>query len=200
MPGEPLRLDACPGCDYALEGLPTVGACPECGRAYDQQTVVLRGWGCGQRADLASGSPWAAAGWVTWYAVMVVGCWHSYRNGNVAWAICNAALLAFGLGIGLWRRWTRSSTHAVQVHLSAAGCGQLHVDHGRRPPALTPWAQIDRFVVTPHTDDTLRIKFTRAVPWWNVTAAPVDARVRCTLEQAEALKLRLDSWKWPAQG
>src|SRR5712672_2511371 len=42
-----LPLEACPDCDYALAGLPAEGVCPECGRAYDQDTVVLYGRGGG---------------------------------------------------------------------------------------------------------------------------------------------------------
>ena len=39
-----LRLEVCPGCAYLLAGLPAEGACPECGRVYDRQSVVLYGW------------------------------------------------------------------------------------------------------------------------------------------------------------
>jgi hypothetical protein len=38
---DPFRLTFCPGCDYSLEGLPDEGVCPECGRPYDQQFIVL---------------------------------------------------------------------------------------------------------------------------------------------------------------
>jgi hypothetical protein len=39
---DPLRLTFCPRCDYALEGLPDAGVCPECGTPYDGSYVVLR--------------------------------------------------------------------------------------------------------------------------------------------------------------
>ena len=37
----PLRLRACPACDYALVALPPEGTCPECERDYDQRYIVL---------------------------------------------------------------------------------------------------------------------------------------------------------------
>ena len=34
----------CPGCGYALAGLPAVGTCPECGSKYDDAYLVLPAW------------------------------------------------------------------------------------------------------------------------------------------------------------
>src|SRR5205085_1891838 len=44
----PLRLSACPNCDYSLTTLPPEGVCPECGRPYDQQFIILAGRGRGR--------------------------------------------------------------------------------------------------------------------------------------------------------
>ena len=41
--GSFIRLPNCPQCDYALQGLPPAGRCPECGFEYDEQTFVLKG-------------------------------------------------------------------------------------------------------------------------------------------------------------
>jgi hypothetical protein len=38
-----LRLAFCPRCDYPLQGLPDTGICPECGRPYDNDFIILRG-------------------------------------------------------------------------------------------------------------------------------------------------------------
>jgi hypothetical protein len=37
------RVEFCPQCDYSLKGLPAKGTCPECGRGYDSEFIILRG-------------------------------------------------------------------------------------------------------------------------------------------------------------
>jgi hypothetical protein len=41
-PADPLRLRSCPQCEYALEGLPDEGVCPECGFRYDRSIIIVR--------------------------------------------------------------------------------------------------------------------------------------------------------------
>jgi hypothetical protein len=38
------NMSACPRCQYSLTGLPDAYACPECGFAYENDMVALRGW------------------------------------------------------------------------------------------------------------------------------------------------------------
>jgi len=39
---DPLRLRSCPQCEYALQGLPDEGVCPECGYRYDRSIIIVR--------------------------------------------------------------------------------------------------------------------------------------------------------------
>src|SRR4051812_21530161 len=90
----PLALMVCPACDYDLRAAPPVGICPECGRAYDQETVYLhgrpRGGNRGRRlmTDLLANFGWIAVYfglsmirrlsgwvWVPMIAVSLVWAW-----------------------------------------------------------------------------------------------------------------------------
>src|SRR5438045_7361553 len=71
----PLRLDLCPACGYALEGLPEEGRCPECGVEYRPGLIVLHGFGGGistGRARLA----WTTAAVYVVIAILMVTSWH----------------------------------------------------------------------------------------------------------------------------
>ena len=46
-----LRSAVCPKCGYDLNGLPSVGTCPECGRTYGGDEVCLYGFGAGRKAS-----------------------------------------------------------------------------------------------------------------------------------------------------
>src|SRR4051812_18501251 len=50
-------VDVCPGCGYSLEGLADEGVCPECGRSYDQRTLILYGAARGAHGDLSNAGP-----------------------------------------------------------------------------------------------------------------------------------------------
>jgi hypothetical protein len=50
-------VDICPDCGYSLIGSPVEGACPECGRRYDQRVLILHGSAVGTRATLENASP-----------------------------------------------------------------------------------------------------------------------------------------------
>src|SRR5688500_2560918 len=43
-PDDLLRLNACPACNYSLQGLNESGICPECGSAFDRAVVILHGY------------------------------------------------------------------------------------------------------------------------------------------------------------
>ena len=87
---DPLRLEHCPACGYALEGLAPEGVCPECGVAYDQTEVVLHGYGAGRRGDVATARPGVAVAVGASYVLVV--CWGftvGPATAGASWVICS---------------------------------------------------------------------------------------------------------------
>ncbi|MDB5294553.1 MAG: hypothetical protein JWO31_536 [Phycisphaerales bacterium] len=78
---DPLRLSQCPGCGYALTGLPDAGTCPECGAAYDRdREVVLFGHGTGTMGDPTNESDKAFAVRMLLGLINPVLFWLIYRS------------------------------------------------------------------------------------------------------------------------
>lgn len=136
---DPLRLDACPECGYALRGLPAEGTCFECGFDYDQGTIVLYGWPTGHRAYItlsgaetnivllaiatfACAALVVLAGWDAVSTIAIGGTW-------------------LGLLIVLVRRWARAKSPESppappQVRFSRYGFAQRQ---GFGPVKLQLW-------------------------------------------------------------
>ncbi len=120
---DPLRLTFCPACDYGLAGLPPTGVCPECGRAYDQAFVVLRGRpaGVGQgRLGPVGRRAWAVVGWVV-TAVVLVWFWRHVHDLFVP-ALC--VLIACSFMCQWMVRLSSPRPGQVLVWMSPAGMGQ----------------------------------------------------------------------------
>ena len=130
MPGageSQIRLEHCPQCGYSLEGLPSEGNCPECGRGYDQSIVVLYGWGCGEHANLGT-SRLSRQVWQFIWVGLFLGCFYfQFRLGGWYQNIWNMAFLGW-IAIGTIRFVAmRAENHfpgLVQVRLDASGCMQ----------------------------------------------------------------------------
>jgi hypothetical protein len=48
------RITSCPKCGYELRGLPTAGACPECGQAYHERMLFIPVRRSGERSGFAT--------------------------------------------------------------------------------------------------------------------------------------------------
>ena len=122
----PLRPEACPACGYLLQGLPPEGRCPECGRCYDQETIILYGWARGTHANALTSRGAVAVGMLM---LMSAGTLAAILNPASPGSM-KLAMLAFlgGLTVTvLWKRRTVAANQPglVQVHLSGTGCFQI---------------------------------------------------------------------------
>jgi hypothetical protein len=202
---DPLRLDRCPTCGYALEGLAPEGVCPECGVAYDQSEVVLHGYGAGRFLDVATARPRAA---VAMGAVSLAIAWWYFRDslrnglhpGDAFWP----AFLVLSLAWGLWKRSTSDMPGLVQVRLSSRGAVQINNPTAGPGKAakVTPWADIAEVRIRSAAPDRLRIKLVRRKTFVRGAPVLVDADVECGAAQGQALVERVRAWQTqaPASG
>jgi hypothetical protein len=192
---DPLRLEVCPSCGYSLEGLPGEGRCPECGRHYNQSVVVLHGWARGQHASVHT-APFRTAVWL-WVAqsAYVLQMFINPIPRSWWWAgPVLVAWVAFSAWI-FWRRRDSTLPGLVQVLLSAAGCAQLDDPTRNRRVPPTDWSQICRVELTPLAEGRYRFRALANRSRWNPASTPVDAEVKLSTHQAEALRQRVSAWR-----
>jgi len=191
---DPLRLSHCIECGYSLNGLPDAGACPECGRLYDQETVVLHGWARGSHANLANASPRIFLLICIPLLMFLVGQMLPMLVGRGSrWPLIIPLAI---IGLLLWRRWSSPLPTLLQVNLSGAGC--VEIDHVslRRARGLTPWTKLDRIDIEELDGDRHRLRVGKHANWFGLAPAlTVDAEVKCSPAQARALRDRIALWR-----
>jgi len=200
---DPLRLEKCPTCGYALEGLAPEGVCPECGTSYDQSQVVLHGYGGGRQFDVSTARPRAA---LAIGAVYVAMLWwwirDVLRNGlhdveDIIWPVFMVLFLAWAL----WKRSMSNMPGLVQVRLSPRGAVQVNnpVAGQGKPGTPTPWGDIVEVRIRSVGPETARIRLLRRKTFWRGAPVVVEADLQCDARQAHALVERVQAWQMSAQ-
>lgn len=141
-----LATGHCPNCGYALEGLPPAGACPECGRGYDQAAVILYGWARGQHETVAN----AKASRLVWVIlaslVGFVGYIPQILFNPRRDLLYGAAFIVPLLAWQWYRRHQRAGSHPglIQLRLDSEGCVQF--DELAGPSPLGEWAAANAWI------------------------------------------------------
>jgi hypothetical protein len=202
----PLRLEVCPRCDYSLTGLAAVGVCPECGREYDQNTVVLYGNAAGSRRNAWSGGGQRSAGqWI------LTGCFACLYLALVIWGgrrrhvsipqLFYVPMFFFSLGIALWRQMSDQGSGVVQVKMTPLGLrqgirGMGPIPYERNDGAkLVPWSRIRKVQIKELGHGEVHLMIASYDHAWTFGVQYVNAKVRCTHEQTSALEVRISQWR-----
>jgi hypothetical protein len=94
-----------------------------------------------------------------------------------------------------WRRRDSTLPGLVQVLLSTNGCAQLDDPTRNRRVPPTDWSQVCRVELTPQAEGRYRFRVLTNRSRWNPSSTPVDAEVKLTPDQAEALRQRVSAWR-----
>src|SRR5262245_1661828 len=106
----------CPHCDYAWNGLPQEGICPECGRPYDQSHTIIR---CLPRGNL-----WVSG--VIIVALVLVATLYPSARMHPAFLL-PAGVMFIGLVAEAIERLTSPRKGEQLLWMSAEGIGVRHV-------------------------------------------------------------------------
>jgi hypothetical protein len=103
-----------------LSGLPAAGICPECGRTYTPDVVVLYGYGRGEHANLAT----APRRFLVGRALLVALSLLPFLFGPSHGAILRWLFFVGVVGVSLGVRRTHAHPGTVQARLNRLGCVQ----------------------------------------------------------------------------
>jgi hypothetical protein len=183
----------CGECGYRLQGLPSEGACPECGTAYDSDRIVIAGWGSGRRASVANAPPdrLVIVLLLSVLYLLVLGVYRLIRRRpyealiSFVWA----AIFA-GLEILNRRRVHGGGDIPCHARLYPTGFGQRD---GFGPCDLHPWSTADKIILEPTSNGRYRIEITSKT----VAVVPVAIEFECTDQQAEWLRAAIERFRKP---
>ena len=195
---DPLRLSHCPGCGYALEGLPPEGTCPECGGTYRRGVIVLHGFGTG----LATGRARSVVTMVVvnlLLAAFLVSRWSRRGRPDVT-DLVYLAYIAGWTGWALWKRWQSDMPWPVQVWLGPDGARQVNnpTAGAIKPGRVTPWDQIDEVKIDSLDADTAKVWLTGPTTFWRGRQV-MYAEVACDAERAAAVLRQVEAWRGRAR-
>jgi hypothetical protein len=199
---DPLRMDRCPDCGYLLTGLPERGVCPECGSAYDEQMIVLYGWGCGDRLSLANSHGWRrvmlGALLLPQMIMMLILAAAAAMFQSLGWLWLIPWILAVAYFMWRWRRIRRDAPAPSQVRLCPQGYAQRD---GLGPVTLQPWRRGVVMQLTPAGRGRYRIR--RQVRFLSMPVGPlgkIGLEFECDATKAESIGKRMQAWYWSAPG
>ena len=191
---DPPRLSHCPGCGYALEGLPPEGICPECGGDYRQGLIILHGFGTG----LATGRTRTAVTALV-FNLVIVGFFASKWSRRGRFELIDLlypAVIVASTGWALWKRFRSDMPGLVQIWLAPEGARQVNnpTAGAVEPGPATPWEQIKEVRIDSFNDETAKVWLTGPTTFWRGKQV-IYAEVACNPQRAAAVLRQVEAWR-----
>jgi hypothetical protein len=188
-----LRLEHCVHCGYELTGLAADGTCPECGRPYNQDVVVLHGTARGSHTNISNSRPMYMVLWIALFSVNLINVPSMFRRGHQLLAMFCAACWSLTILVPIWRRLNHTGPGLVQAHLSGAGCRQIDFPGTKYTPTITPWKDVYAVSIVPASGLCHRLRIRRRSWWYGYN--PVDIEITASDEKREALFEQIAEWR-----
>ncbi|MCY2952187.1 MAG: hypothetical protein NTU53_09455 [Planctomycetota bacterium] len=186
-----LRPMRCGQCGYRLKGLAEAGRCPECGLEYSPRRVVLFGWACGRKADVANMRArdiwWKSIGFAAFAVWIAFTNWqHGTSHFLLLWLLLWALWLVWGLYHR--KRNTTDAPRPTQVRLFAEGFAQRD---GVGEVTLKRWAP--RYSDTYQQIGANRFRFRICWKWMGFEiTSPVDIEFDCDPDTAIRIREHIE--------
>lgn len=186
----------CIACGYQLQGLAPEGRCPECGEKYEPSQLVL----FGVPRSLRGVSLWRRAAWV---GVIVLGAFSVQILIALLmyhWIAAAAfALVMLGSAAGLLITGARERAGMERFVIVPGGIARTPVRtraDGKRPDTLfVRWGPSDACEIRRVSAYWKRLRIgVKAGPRGPVRATTFEAGFRCTDEQLEMVRVRLEEY------
>jgi hypothetical protein len=195
------RLKNCPRCEYSLEGLPLQGACPECGRDYDSDSIFLYGYGTGSKTTTFNRAPANAGAQLIGPLMFLIYFVYTYYYRGFRMMGGYFLVMPIILAPYVWQWLMGRGSKLAQIKLTREGFAQGARQLGPVPFAtseaakVTPWNRAGAVLLALQEGDRVHIKIGSAFRSWRLTRIYVEAIVDCTKEEMDSIARRINEWR-----
>jgi hypothetical protein len=157
------RVTLCTRCGYALEGLPPIGRCPECGLAYSPNRIVI--FGRAQGRNKTFDGRFSLLTFI-YFVLITAYLVADHAIGRRYSDTIQIALATLIFGGAIWRRHLarRDMPAESQVHLSPNGYG---FRDGLGDVTIEPWQPANHVRIRALLRDSYRLQIKASTRWFS---------------------------------
>jgi hypothetical protein len=131
--------------------------------------------------------------------------WSNYWRHLSFFELFCITVVAVAVILGLWRRTSDRGSGLMQVMLAPDGARQGVRGLGPIPyesadrAKLAPWRKIRRVRLKRSSGDQIVLEMMSSKHWWHLGLVYVNAKLKCSPAEADALEVRISQWREAAK-